>query len=156
MAKFAYNNTKNASTSHKPFELNCNYHPQMSYKEEVHPRSKSKSANKLLAKLRELMIVYCENLYHTQKLQKQVHSKDVKLRSYAFNDKIWLNSKYIKIKQNQKLEIKFIGLFQVLYLVRKRAYLLKLPRKWKIYNVFHVSLLEQETTGKGQVDKKIR
>ena len=24
---FAYNNAKNASTSHTPFELNCGYHP---------------------------------------------------------------------------------------------------------------------------------
>lgn len=26
MAEFAYNNDKNASASHTPFELNCNYH----------------------------------------------------------------------------------------------------------------------------------
>ena len=35
IAKFTYNNSKNASTGHTPFELNCGYHPQMSYKEEV-------------------------------------------------------------------------------------------------------------------------
>ena len=37
-----------------------------------------------------------------------------------FDNKIWLNSKYIKIKQNQKLKIKFLGLFQVLYLTKKK------------------------------------
>ena len=58
MAKFAYNNAKNASTSHTPFELNCGYHPQMSYKEDIDPRSQSKLADELSAKLRELMIVY--------------------------------------------------------------------------------------------------
>ena len=26
--------------------------------------------------------------------------------------------------------------------------------KWKIHNIFHVSLLEQDTTRKGQVDNK--
>ena len=55
--KFAYNNAKNASTSHTPFELNCGHHPQMSYKEDVNPRSQSKSADELSAELRELMIV---------------------------------------------------------------------------------------------------
>ncbi len=35
MAEFAYNNTKNASTGHTPFELNCDFHPQTSYKENV-------------------------------------------------------------------------------------------------------------------------
>ncbi len=39
MAKFAYNNAKNASTGHIPFELNCNFHPQASYKEDVDLRS---------------------------------------------------------------------------------------------------------------------
>ena len=34
IAEFAYNNAKNASTSHTSFELNCGYHPQMSYKED--------------------------------------------------------------------------------------------------------------------------
>ncbi len=39
MAEFAYNNAKNASTSHTPFELNCRFHPRASYKEDVDPRS---------------------------------------------------------------------------------------------------------------------
>ena len=37
MAKFAYNNAKNASTGHTPFELNCGYHLQMSYKKKLTP-----------------------------------------------------------------------------------------------------------------------
>ena len=57
MAKFAYNNAKNASIGHTPFELNCDYHPRMSYKEDVKSRSQSKSADELSAELRELMIV---------------------------------------------------------------------------------------------------
>ena len=64
IAEFAYNNAKNTSTSHTPFELNCGYHPRMSYKDDVDPRSKSKLANKLLVELRELMIVCQENLHH--------------------------------------------------------------------------------------------
>ena len=57
MAEFAYNNVKNASTGHKPFELNCGYHPQMSYEEDVDPRFQYKSADELLAELSELMII---------------------------------------------------------------------------------------------------
>ena len=62
MAEFAYNNAKNASTGHTPFKLNCGYHPRVSYKENVDPRSKSKLADDLANDLRELMIVYWENL----------------------------------------------------------------------------------------------
>ena len=156
MAEFAYNNAKNASTGHMPFELNCGYHPRMSYEEEVDPRSKSKSADKLSAELRELMIVCRENLHHAQELQKRAHDKGVKPRSYAPGDKVWLNSKYIKTKRNRKLEAKFFGPFRVLHPVGKQAYKLELPRKWRIHDVFHVSLLEQDTTRKGRVDEEIR
>ena len=47
MAEFAYNNAKNASTGHTFFELNCKYHPHISYKEDLDPRSKSKTTEKL-------------------------------------------------------------------------------------------------------------
>ena len=93
MAKFAYNNAKNASTGHTPFKLNCGYHPQMSYEEDVDPRSQSKLEDKQSAELKKLMIVCQENLYHTQKLQKRAHDKGVKPWSYAFSENVWLNSK---------------------------------------------------------------
>ena len=155
MAEFAYNNAKNASTGHTPFELNCGYHPWMSYEENVDPRSQSKSADKLSAELRELIIVCQKNLHHAQELQKRAHNKKVKPRSYASSKIIWLNSKYIKTKRNRKLEAKFFGLFQMLHLIGKQAYKLELSKKWRIHNVFHESLLEQDTTRKEPMDKNM-
>ena len=35
----------------------------------------------------------------------------------------------------------------------KQAYKLELPKKWRIHDIFHVTLLEQDTTRKGRVDK---
>ena len=142
MAEFTYNNAKNASTGHMPFELNYGYHPRISYEENVDPRSQSKSADELSTELRELIIVCRKNLYHAQDLQKRAHDKGVKPCNYAPGEKIWLNSKYIKAKRNLKLEAKFFGPFRVLYAIGKQAYKLQLPKKWRIYDVFHVSLLE--------------
>ena len=102
------------------------------------------------------MFVCRENLYNTQELQKRAHDKGVKPRSYVSDDKVWLNSKYIKTKRNRKLEAKFFRPFQVLHPVGKQAYKLELPRKWRIHNVFHVSLLEQDTTKKRRVDEEVR
>ena len=87
ITEFPYNNVGNASTGHMPFELNCGYHPWMSYKEDVDPRSQSKSADELSAELRELMIVCQGNLHHAQKLQQRAHDKGVKLGSYAPGEK---------------------------------------------------------------------
>ena len=58
MAEFAYNNAKNVSTSHTPFELNCGYHPRVSYKKDLDPRSKLKTAEELSSELQNLMAVY--------------------------------------------------------------------------------------------------
>ena len=56
-----------------------------------------------------------ENLQQAPELQKQVHDKGTKPRSYAPSEKFWLNSKYIKTKCNRQLEAKFFGAFQVLH-----------------------------------------
>ena len=154
MAEFAYNNTKHASMGYTTFELNCGYHPRVYYKEDVDPYSRSKAADELIKKLRNLMAACKENLQHAQKLQKRAHNKGTKPRSYASGEKIWLNSKYIKTKRNRKLEAKFFGPFRVLHPVGSQAYKLELPKRWRIHDIFHVSLLEQNITRKGRVDEK--
>ena len=75
------------------------------------------------------MTVCRENLHHAQELQKQAYNKDIKPRSYAPSDKVCLNSKYIKTKQNRMLEAKFFGRFQVLHPASKQAYKLELPKR---------------------------
>ena len=75
------------------------------------------------------MTVCQENLHHAQELQKQAYDNGVKLKGYASGNKVWLNSKYIKTKQNQKLEAKFFRPFRMSHSVGKQAYKLELPRK---------------------------
>lgn len=75
------------------------------------------------------MNIYYNNVYHTQNFQKQTHYKGVKSWSYALGNKNWLNIKYIKTKQNQKLKPKFFRLFQIFYLVRKQVYKLEFSKK---------------------------
>ena len=62
MAKFAYNNAKNASTGHISFELNCDFYPRVFYKEDLNARSRSKTADQLAIELQTLIFVYKENL----------------------------------------------------------------------------------------------
>ena len=119
MAEFAYNNVKNTSTGHTPFEFNCRYHPRVSYEENLDPRSKSKTMKELSSKLRNLMAVCQQNLYHAQEFQKQAHNKEVKPQSYAPGNKVWLSSKHLRTKWNCKLKAKFFGLFWVLYPIDK-------------------------------------
>ena len=55
IAKFAYNNIRNASTSYIFFKLNCRYHPYVSYKEDLNLYLKSKTIEKLFFKLQNLI-----------------------------------------------------------------------------------------------------
>ena len=71
------------------------------------------------------MIVYQKIFYYALKLQKQAHNQGVKPRSYAFVNKVWLKSKYVRAKRKQKLETKFFEPFRVLHPVSKQAYKLK-------------------------------
>ena len=150
MTAFAYNNAKNASTGYMLFELNCGYHPRVSYKENLNSRSQSKTVEKLSSELQNLMAAYQKIPHHAQNPQKQAHNKGVKLQSYATGKKVWLNSKCLNTKPNCKLEAKFLGLFWVLHPVGKQTYKHELPKKWRIYDVFHISLLEEDITKKGQ------
>ena len=154
MAEFAYNNAKYASMRYTPFELTCEYYPRVSYEKDIDPRFRSEAADELIKELRNLMAVYRENLQHAQELQKRAHNKGTKPRSYTPDEKIWLNSKYIKTKRNRKLEAKFFGPFRVLHPMGSQAYKLKLPKRWRIHDVFYISLLEQDNTRKEQVDEK--
>ena len=68
IAKFAYNNAKNASIGHTLFELNCGYYSRISYEKDLDPHSKSRIVEKLFSKLQELIIICQQNLHHAQKL----------------------------------------------------------------------------------------
>ena len=129
MAKFAYNNSKNANTGHTLFKFNCKYHPRVFYEEDLDPCSKSKTVEKLSFELQNFMAICQQNLYYAQELQKRVHDKGVKPQSYAPSDKVWLNCKHLKTKRNCKLEAQFLGLFRVLHLIGKQVYKLELPKK---------------------------
>ena len=44
----------------------------------------------------------------------------------------------------------------MLHPIGKQAYKLELPKKWRIHDIFHVSLLEQDITRNGRVDEEVR
>ena len=51
-----------------------------------------------MAELQELMNVCQEILHHAQEVLKQAYDKGVKYKNYVPDDKVWLNSKYLKTK----------------------------------------------------------
>jgi len=63
--------------------------------------------------------------------------------AYQVGDLVMLNGHNIKTRRpSRKLDYKNHGPFQIEKIVSPLVVCLMLPQKWKIYNVFHVSLLE--------------
>jgi len=66
---------------------------------------------------------------------------------YQIGDLVMLNGRNIKTRRpSRKLDHKNHGPFQVEKIVSPLTVRLTLPWKWKIHNVFHVSLLEPYRT----------
>lgn len=70
---------KNANIGHIFFKLNCGYHSHISYEKNPNACFRFKSGQKLSAKLKDLMIIFCKNLIHAQNLQKCAYDKGIKL-----------------------------------------------------------------------------
>ena len=69
--------------------------------------------------------------------------------AYQVGDLVMLNGRNIKTRRpSRKMDHKNHGPFQIEKVVSPLAVRLTLPRKWKIHNVFHVSLLEPYRTSK--------
>jgi len=69
--------------------------------------------------------------------------------AYQVGDLVMLNGRNIKTHHpSKKLDHKNHGPFQIEKIVSPLAVRLTLPHKWKIHNVFHVSLLEPYRTSK--------
>ena len=62
IAKFAYNNVKNTSIGYMSFKINGGYHPHVFYKEDIDLYFKSKVADELTKKLKNLITICKENL----------------------------------------------------------------------------------------------
>ena len=147
MAEFAYNNSKNASTGLSPFEVMTGYSPRMTFEEPSDPRAKSVSAKAHARHLDNLMEVCNEALLAAQQHQKTFVDKHSKPIQFAVGDYVWLRGKNIRTKRNRKLEWKAFGPFEILKKHGDQAYKLDLPKRWRIHDVFHVSLLEPSKEG---------
>ena len=65
---------------------------------------------------------------------------------FAMGDMVMLSTRNLRqLRPSKKLADRFLGPFEVVGIVgeHKQAYKLKLPEKYKIHPVFHVSLLEK-------------
>ena len=66
------------------------------------------------------------------------------VREFEVGQKVFLKvtpkRSRVKLGRLRKLSSRFCGPFQILKSIGRVAYVLDLPKDWKIHNVFHISL----------------
>jgi len=146
MAEFAYNNSTTTGNSMSPFYANYGFHliaMDPASMEPLSPASKvyahwmhtvHNESSKGLEEAHERMCRY------TDPARKEPPA-------YQVGGLVMLSWCNIKTRRpSKKLDHKNHGPFQIKKIVSPLAVCLTLPRKWKIHNVFHVSLLEPYRT----------
>jgi hypothetical protein len=146
MAEFAYNNSVTTATGLSLFYANYGFHPMATNPAAVHPLN---PASKGYAHWMHVVHEKTrESLEEAQeRMRRYLDPKRKDNPAYQIGDLVMLNGRSIQIRRpSRKLDHKNHGPFQIKRIVSPLAVKLTLPRKWKIHDVFHVSLVEPYRT----------
>jgi hypothetical protein len=81
-------------------------------------------------------------------MKKYADQQRMEAPTYQVGDLVMLDGRNIKTRRpSRKLDHKLHGPFQVKKVISPTAIRLTLPRRWKIHNVFHISLVEPFRSG---------
>jgi hypothetical protein len=69
------------------------------------------------------------------------NQKQSKFIPFKKNQKVWLDTRNLKISHHKKIAPKQEGPFKIDEVLGPVTYRLKLPESWRIHNVFHATLL---------------
>ena len=61
---------------------------------------------------------------------------------FQLGQKVWLDSQNLKTFYHKKMAPKREGPFEIVEVLGPLTYRLKLPKSWKIHDVFHATLLK--------------
>ena len=96
----------------------------------------------------------CINLEKAFKLQTKYYNKHHMYKSYKVNNYIYLDIRNFKTRRsNKKLDFKMNNSFQIIEIIDKQIYWVKLFSNWQIHDIFHVSLLKQAMFKKEKIYK---
>jgi len=148
MGEFAYNNSVTRGNGMMPFYTNYGFHPAAVDP----PKETDEPLNPASTVYGHWMKTVHEEsrkgLEATQERMRRYTDPDRKEPpAYQVGDLVMLNGRNIRTRRpSKKLDHKNHGPFQIEKIVYPLTVRLTLPRKWKIHNVFHVSLLEPYRT----------
>ncbi|KAJ9508757.1 hypothetical protein QJQ45_028059 [Haematococcus lacustris] len=145
LVEFAINNARQESTRFTPFYLNYGYHPRRA--ELLDLPQKVPRAHDFVLNIRRAVEQARLCLEKAQKRQKVYADGKRRHATFAPGDMVLLSTQNMRGHSAQpgvrKLKPRYVGPFEVQYMVGEAAVKLELPQQWsRFHNVFHVSLVK--------------
>jgi len=146
MAEFANNNSVTTGNGMSPFYANYGFHPMAMDPASTEPLN---PASKVYAHWMNTM--HNESRKGLEEVQERIRRYTDPTRkeppAFQVGDWVMLSGRNIRMcRPSKKLDHKNHGPFQIKKIISPLAVRITLPCKWKIHNVFHVSLLEPYQT----------
>jgi hypothetical protein len=135
--EFTHNNRRHAERTHTPFELILGDNPiaiPVAFQHTKFPSIEEKM--KRLIKDREEALAA-----HELARSRIANRKQSTFTPFTQGQKVWLDSRNLKTNYHKKMSPKREGPFEIEEVLGPLTYRLKLPKSWKIHNVFHAVLL---------------
>src|SRR6266478_2266199 len=144
LATAVHNNRTNITTGLSPNQILLGYNPVLNLEESP------ETTNTLVETWSETMEQNRRNAIWV--LNRSSDQNSIPSSQYKLGQQVWLDACHLKLPhQKAKLTPKHLGPFKITKEISLVAYQLALPIGWRIYNVFHASLLNpyHETTAHG-------
>lgn len=141
-AEYAYNNSASSATKFSPFYANYGFHPRTSWGKEQD--IKNPTALCRVHWTNEVHSVCKENLVKARERMGRYYDQHRKeAPTHRVGDLVMLDMRNIKTRRPaRKFDHKKQGPFTITKVLSRSAIRIELPKRWKIHDVFHVSLLE--------------
>jgi hypothetical protein len=135
--EFTHNNRRHADRTHTPFELILGDNPisvPVTFRHTKYPTVEEKMKQ---------MIRDREEALAAHELARNRMANRIKSTFTPFEagQKVWLDTRNLKMAYHKKMAPKREGPFEIEEVIGPVTYRLKLPKTWKIHNVFHATLL---------------
>jgi hypothetical protein len=135
--EFTHNNRRHAEQIYSPFELIQGNNPisvPITF-----PHTKFLTIKE---KMKQMISDRKEALAaHELSRTRIANQKQSKFVPFEKNQKVWLDTRNLKINHHKKIAPKREGPFEIDKVLGPVTYQLKLPNSWKIHNMFHATLL---------------
>jgi hypothetical protein len=135
--EFTHNNRRHAERAHSPFELIQGDNPisvPITFSHTKFPTIEEKM-KQMINDRKEALAA------HELARTRIANRKQLKFVPFEKNQKVWLDTRNLKMSHHKKIVPKQEGPFEIDEVLGPVTYQLKLPESWRIHNVFHAALL---------------